>query len=153
MHHFVQFHPQTATFQQRLGPCLRPPVPAGLDQGTARPGKPLPSPSVVESCRLCSFSSFPVSASNTSNSMASCNSNQWVGVPPVYYPVGSPSVLLTSCPTLKLWMTMRYIFVLCFKTIKISPSSKLLLKHLLLKTQRPLPLWTETNPHKRNIPP
>ena len=152
MHHFVQSTPSNGDFPAETGALPSAPQ-SLLDLTMDLPhlGNPFPSPTVVKSCRLSSFSSTTPSASV----MTESNCQDWEGAPPVHSLVGSPPACLTFWPNHRQSLSLIYLFVLFFKIIKTSPSLKLLLKvfPFLWKTRRPLPLWTETNPHKRNIPP
>ena len=157
MHHFVQSTPSNGGLPAETGALPSAPQ-SLLDLTMDLPhlGNPFTSPSVVKSCRLSPFSSLTLAASFPSKSMTSANDSQWVGAsPPVHSLVGFPPAGLTPCPSYKQWANLIYLFAPCFKTLKTSPSLKLLLKLFLFlwKNRRPLTLWTKTNPHKRNIPP
>ncbi len=148
MHHFVQLSHSNGDLSTETKSLL--PAPKSLlDLSKRLPdlGNTLPRAAVVGSCRQSSFSSFPLSATTISNSMAACNSNHWVGVPPVH-PGGLPLCFANLLSNSQTVGDHELSFCTLFQTIKKSPNSKLLSTPFPLKTRRPLPLWTETNAHK-----
>ena len=157
MHHFVQSTPPNANFPAETGALPSAPQ-SLLDLTMDLPhlGNPSTSPSVVKSCRQSPFSSLTHTALIPPKSMSGAIESQRVGAsPPSPFSGGLPPAGLTLWPTHKLWVNLIYLFAPCLKTLKISPSLKVLLKLFLFlwKNRRPLTLWTQTNPHKRNIPP
>jgi hypothetical protein len=155
MHHFVQLSLSNGDLPSETG-ALPSASQSLLDLTMDLPhlGNPFPSQTVLTSCCLFSFSSTTLSASVSSKSMTGINSNQWE-VAPQSIVCWAPPCLSNPLSHPQTESQPDLSFCNLFQNNKKSHSLKLLLKLFLflLKNRRPLPLWTETNPQKRNIPP